>query len=213
MSYIDPRTPYFEAARMADEDGVLVLDDVNKIHAVLDLAGIPRGKLPPAPVSKPGGPDDVGPDGINLIMQFEGCAKLLPNGTYMAYPDPGTGNAPWTIGWGSTRGFDGQPIAPGTVWTQTQCDRKLEIDLAEYADEVAVAIGNAPTTQAQFDAMVSFHYNTGAIGRATLTKRHKARDYEGAANEFKRWNKAGGRVMKGLVRRRRSEEELYRRKA
>ena len=58
--------------------------------------------------------------------------------------------------------------------------------------------------------MVSFHYNTGAIGRATLTKKHKAGDHEGAAAEFKRWNKAGGRVLNGLVRRRASEAKLYR---
>ncbi|MEL6487387.1 MAG: glycoside hydrolase family protein, partial [Pseudomonadota bacterium] len=55
-----------------------------------------------------------------------------------------------------------------------------------------------------------FHYNTGAIARATLTKRHVAGDYEGAANEFKRWNKAAGRVLKGLTRRRMEETQLYR---
>ena len=58
--------------------------------------------------------------------------------------------------------------------------------------------------------MVSFHYNTGAIDRATLTKKHKAHDYGGAAAEFARWNRAGGRVLKGLVRRRGSEAKLYR---
>lgn len=79
-----------------------------------------------------------------------------------------------------------------------------------YANGVARAIGDAPTTQAQFDAMVSFHYNTGAIGRATLTRKHVTRDYAGAAAEFARWNKAGGRVLKGLVRRRTAEAALYR---
>ena len=58
--------------------------------------------------------------------------------------------------------------------------------------------------------MVSFHYNTGAIARATLTKRHKAGDFSGSAREFRRWNKAGGRIMKGLARRRTAEEKLYR---
>ena len=57
--------------------------------------------------------------------------------------------------------------------------------------------------------MVSFHYNTGAIARATLTKKHNALDYAGAAAEFSRWNKAGGRVLKGLVRRRAEEAKLY----
>ena len=78
-----------------------------------------------------------------------------------------------------------------------------------YANDVARAIGDAPTSQSQFDAMVSFHYNTGAISRATLTRKHKAGDFAGAASEFARWNKAGGRVLKGLVNRRRAEAKLY----
>ncbi|MAE92959.1 MAG: glycoside hydrolase [Pelagibaca sp.] len=166
--------------------------------------------MPAIPVSEPGGPDEVGDDGINLIKQFEGCARLRTDGLIEAYPDPATGGEPWTIGWGATRdGLHGY-VREGTVWTQQQCDERLVSDLARYANGVARAIDDAPTSQAQFDAMVSFHYNTGAIGRATLTKKHKAGDHEGAAAEFKRWNKAGGRVLNGLVRRRASEAKLYR---
>lgn len=154
----------------------------------------------------------ISPEGIALIKRFEGCARLRRDGLVEAYPDPGTGAEPWTIGWGATGpGLElGSRIGPGTVWTQKQCDARLDDDLKRYARDVSRALGDAPTTQAQFDAMVSFHYNTGAIERATLTKRHCARDYEGAAGEFKRWNKAGGRVLKGLVRRRSEEERLYR---
>jgi GH24 family phage-related lysozyme (muramidase) len=122
-----------------------------------------------------------------------------------AYPDPGTGGAPWTIGWGAT----GPGIGPGTVWTQEQCDARLLRDLERHAADVAAAIGDAPTTQGQFDALVSFHYNTGAIARATLTRRHVAGDHAAAAREFARWNRAGGRVLRGLVRRRRAEARLY----
>jgi GH24 family phage-related lysozyme (muramidase) len=57
--------------------------------------------------------------------------------------------------------------------------------------------------------MVSFHYNTGAIARATLTQKHRSGDHHGAAKEFARWNRAGGRVLKGLARRRAAEAELY----
>ncbi|MEM6857305.1 MAG: lysozyme [Pseudomonadota bacterium] len=154
----------------------------------------------------------VGPGGVALIKRFEGCARLRKDGLIEAYPDPGTGAEPWTIGWGATgAGLEpGSRIGPGTVWTQKQCDARLAADLKRYARDVARAIGSAPTTQEQFDAMVSFHYNTGAIEKATLTKRHIAGDYEGAANEFKRWNKAGGRVLKGLTRRRMEEAQLYR---
>lgn len=148
----------------------------------------------------------VGPLGIALIKRFEGCARRRADGLIEAYPDPGTGGAPWTIGWGAT----GPGIVPGTVWTQARCDARLESDLARYASEVAAALGGAPTTQAQFDALVSFHYNTGAIDRATLTRKHLAGDHGGAAAQFARWNRAGGRVLAGLVRRRAAEARLYR---
>lgn len=148
----------------------------------------------------------LGKKGLELIKRFEGCARVRPDGRIEAYPDPGTGGAPWTIGWGST----GPGISPGTIWTRQQCEERLASDLARYAEEVDRALGNAATTQAQFDAMVSFHYNTGAIRRATLTRRHRAGDHAGAAVEFARWNRAGGRVMMGLSRRREAEAALYR---
>jgi len=148
----------------------------------------------------------IGPEGIALIQGFEGCAKKRADGTFEAYPDPGTGSDPWTIGWGAT----GKGIGPGTVWTQAQCDARLEADLARYSADVARALGDAPTSQPQFDALVSFHYNTGAIGRATLTKLHMAGDHVGAAAEFGKWVHAGGRRLAGLVRRREAEAALYR---
>ena len=147
----------------------------------------------------------ISPQGLALIQRFEGCARVRADGLVAAYPDPGTGGAPWTIGWGAT----GRDIGPATVWTRTQCDERLVADVARHAAEVTAAIGNAPTSQAQFDALTSFHYNTGAIARATLTKRHVAGDFDGAAAELARWNRAGGRVLNGLVRRRAAEAALY----
>jgi len=147
----------------------------------------------------------IGASGTALIKKYEGCAQLRKDGLVQAYPDPGTGGDPWTIGWGAT----GKGIGPGTVWTQGECDARLTRDLIRYADDVARALDGAPTSQAQFDAMVSFHYNTGAIARATLTKKHVAGDFSGAAAEFKRWNRAGGRELRGLTRRRREEAKLY----
>ena len=151
-------------------------------------------------------PGRIGPQGIALIKRFEGCAAKRRDGMFAAYPDPGTGGAPWTIGWGAT----GRGIEPGTLWTQAACDARLEADLARFARGVTRALGGALTTQGQFDAMVSFHYNTGAIARATLTRLHNAGRYAEAAGEFARWVHAGGQRLPGLVRRRAAEAALYR---
>ncbi len=195
----DPRQKAFDAARGADEDRALNANEIRIIHAALDAVGVPRAPAMVATTRR------VGPDGVALIKRFEGCAKRRPDGMIEAYPDPGTGGDPWTIGWGAT----GHGIGPGVVWTQAQADARLESDLIKYALDVVKAIGDAPTSQQQFDALVAFHYNTGAIGRATLTKKHKAGDFVGAMGEFKKWNKAGGKAMAGLTRRRSAEAELY----
>lgn len=170
--------------------------EVAALDAAIDSATQPRDPAPRA----------IGEAGIALIKRFEGCARKRADGAFEAYPDPGTGGAPWTIGWGAT----GLGIGAGTVWTQQQCDARLESDLTRYAAEVARALGGATASQAQFDALVSFHYNTGAIGIATLTRLHLAGDHAGAAREFARWNRAGGRVLPGLTRRREAEAALYR---
>lgn len=156
-------------------------------------------------------PTSIGAAGIALIKAFEGCARKRPDGLVEAYPDPGTGGEPWTIGWGATGkdGFNGGRIRKGTVWTRAQCDARLDADLRRYACDVAKALSNAPRSQHQFDALVSFHYNTGAIRKATLTRRHLAGDHAGAAKEFARWVYAGGRVLRGLKRRRAAEAALY----
>ena len=148
----------------------------------------------------------IGPAGIALIKRFEGCARKGRDGKFKAYPDPGTGGAPWTIGWGTT----GPGITPATVWSQAECDARLKQDLERYACAVARALKGAPCTPGQFDALVSFHYNTGAIAKATLTRLHLAGRYNEAAKEFSRWIYAGGRRLPGLVRRRAAEAGLYR---
>ena len=151
-------------------------------------------------------PARVSAAGLHLIKSFEGCARLRPDGLYEAYPDPGSGGAPWTIGWGAT----GKGIGPGTVWTKEQCDARLSSDVARHAEEVIAALDGAHVTQGQFDALVSFHFNTGAIRRASLMRMHREGDFASASREFRRWKFAGGRVMRGLVRRRRAEARLYR---
>lgn len=138
---------------------------------------------------------------LDLIKQFEGC-KLA------AYPDPGSGNDPWTIGWGST----GADIKRGLSWTQKQCDDRLAADIQCFALDVDKLIGPASTTQSEFDAMVDLAYNIGLhnFGASTLLKLHKAGHHDQAALQFVRWNKAAGNVMRGLTRRREAEAVLYR---
>ncbi len=148
----------------------------------------------------------ITPKGIALIHQFEGCARRNSDGHFEAYPDPGSRNGrPWTIGWGTT----GSDIVKGLVWTQQQCDDRFAAHLQRYEEQVRQALAGAPTTQNQFDALVSFHYNTGAIGSATLTRRHRAGDWPGALAEFARWVRNDGKVLPGLVRRRQAEAALY----
>lgn len=175
------------------------------------LRRMKAGEHPPEPEPEPAPapasiPQSVGFAGIELIKRFEGCARRRSDGRIEAYPDPGTGGAPWTIGWGAT----GPGIRQGTIWTQQQCDARLNADLAHFARDVLRALGNAPTSQHQFDALVSFHYNTGAIAKATLTRLHKAGRFDAAAAEFGKWVHAGGRRLAGLVRRREAEAALYR---
>jgi GH24 family phage-related lysozyme (muramidase) len=113
------------------------------------------------------------------------------------------------VGWGTTRYANGQAVKPGDMVTQAEADALLRNDLAGTERQVTRAIGDAPTTQKQFDALVSFHYNTGALLSSTLLRKHKAGDYAGAAAEFLRWTHAGGKVLPGLVKRRAAEAALY----
>jgi GH24 family phage-related lysozyme (muramidase) len=165
------------------------------------------GKAEPSSSSMGAGQNwSLGIRGAALIKAFESCGHPVGDGTFKAYPDPGSKDGePWTIGWGST----GPDVRRGTVWTQEQCDARFEHEIRRYVAEVAKAIGDARTTQNQFDALVSFHYNTGAIAKASLTRCHLAGDYAGAKRGFALWNKNDGKVMRGLVRRRRAEADLY----
>lgn len=137
-------------------------------------------------------------NGIELIKQFEGYSSK-------SYPDPATGGAPWTIGYGTTKG-----VKPGMVITAEQAEKMLRDDVAKFESGVSSLI-TAPTTQGQFDAMVSLAYNIGLgnFGKSTLLKKHNARCYTCAADQFRVWNRANGKVMNGLTKRRAAEREVY----
>lgn len=138
--------------------------------------------------------------GIALIKQFEGC-KLT------AYQDS---VGVWTIGYGWTQPVDGKPIRAGMTIKQETAERLLKTGLVSYESDVCrlVKVG---LTQGQFDALVSFTYNLGArsLSTSTLLRKLNAGDYAGAADEFLRWNKAGGKVLNGLTRRREAERALF----
>lgn len=143
---------------------------------------------------------NLGDSGKALIQRFESCRLR-------AYPDPGTGGAPWTVGWGHT----GMNVGPTTVWSQAMADANFASDAQRFVDGVTKLVGASPTTQDQFDAMTCLAYNIGLgnFGASTLLKKHKAEDYAGAQAEFSKWNKAAGRVLPGLVTRRTAESKLY----
>ena len=73
------------------------------------------------------------------------------------------------------------------------------------------AAARVKLNQNQFDALVSFTYNlgAGALGSSTLLGKLNRGDFEGAADEFPKWNKAGGKVLNGLVKRRAAERSLF----
>jgi lysozyme len=119
-----------------------------------------------------------------------------------AYPDPGTGASPWTIGYGHT----GPEVHAGLVWTQAQADAALLADMAK-AEAAVRAMVLIPLTQEEFIALCDFVFNVGSGHFATSTLRAKlnAGDLDGAIAEFGKWNMAGGHVMAGLTKRRDAE--------
>lgn len=139
------------------------------------------------------------PDGLDLIREFEGLRLT-------AYPDPGTGAEPWTIGYGHTGGdvFEGMRI------TRADADVLLRRDVAHAEDAVRDLV-RVPLAQHQFDALVSFCFNCGrgALAKSSLLRKLNAGDYDAVPTELMRWNKSAGRVLPGLVRRRKAETALW----
>lgn len=135
-----------------------------------------------------------------LITHWEGC-KLK------AYPDPATGGAPWTIGYGAT----GPDIGSTTEWTQSEADA----DLQRRIDAIGSAIDgfDVPLNDNQKGSLCSLAYNIGIgnLSNSTLLKCLKRGDYYGASAQFLAWNKAAGRVVNGLVNRRKDEKDIFER--
>lgn len=139
-------------------------------------------------------------NGIRLIKQFEGCRLT-------AYQDS---VGVWTIGYGWTQPVDGKPVAKGMTITQQKANQLLTEGVARYENGVTNLV-TVPLNQNQLDALVDFAYNLGvnALKGSTLLKKLNTGDYAGAANEFTKWNKAGGKELAGLTRRREAEKSLF----
>lgn len=133
--------------------------------------------------------------GIDLIKRFEGLrlkAYLCPAGV-------------WTIGYGTTKG-----VKAGQRITEAQAEELLRADVEKFELAVIRTV-KAPLTQNQLDALVSLAYNIGnkAFGNSTLLRLLNAGDYAGAAKQFDRWTRGGGKVLPGLVKRRAAERALF----
>lgn len=129
--------------------------------------------------------------GLDLIKQFEGCRLK-------AYKDPA---GVWTIGWGHTKG-----VKAGDEITQEQADKLLRDDLAVYETKVDKYDNKYHWNQNQFDALVSFAYNIGSIDQLTSNGR---RSIKTISDKILEYNKAGGKKLEGLVRRRKAEKALF----
>ena len=138
---------------------------------------------------------NLGYKGTKILKFFEGCRLT-------AYQDS---VGVWTIGYGHTKGvYDGMTI------TQEEAEQMLLTELEEYEGYVEKYV-TVPLTQNQFDALVVWVYNLGPTNfrNSTLLKELNSGNYTAAGKEITRWNKAGGKVLAGLIKRREAEAELF----
>jgi lysozyme len=135
--------------------------------------------------------------GLDLIKDFEGL-RLVGYRCPAGIP---------TIGYGHT----GPEVRVGQRITQAQADAYLANDLARFERGVQQALGETPTTENEFSAMVSLAYNIGLGGfaKSSILRHHKAGHRLRAAASFLLWVKAAGKILPGLVRRRNAERKLY----
>jgi lysozyme len=134
--------------------------------------------------------------GLALIKRFEGLRL-------QAYHDI---VGVLTIGYGHT----GPDVAEDMVINASDAETLLRQDTLKFENGVEKSV-KVPLTQGQFDALVSFSYNVGlgSLRKSTLLKKLNAGDYQGASREFERWNRAGGKVVLGLVVRRKLERQVF----
>ncbi|MGE8516730.1 MAG: lysozyme [Alcaligenes nematophilus] len=152
----------------------------------------------PAPAPVEPKPIGMSADGLAILRYFESCELE-------AYWD--ADGKVWTIGWGDT----GPDVVKGLRITQAEADERLRRRLArEFVPGVLAALTRS-VNQAQLDAMVDLAYNIGvsAFQGSTLVRLFNAGDFTGAAEQFPRWNRSGGKVLLGLRRRRAADRARF----
>lgn len=147
----------------------------------------------------PEGARDINERATLLIQHFESCPLE-------AYQDE---VGVWTIGWGHTglTHKDGT-VFRGRVISQAKADALFRYDMEQFEARVCAFV-KVPLNDDQYGALVSFDFNTGGLGRSSLLVKLNDGKYQDAADKLLDWTKAGGKVLSGLVRRRRSERRLF----
>ena len=139
--------------------------------------------------------------GLAMIEKFEGCLLKASNKL----------DGVWTIGYGQTGRYYGKRVRRGMTTTKAEAHAWLrDHSIKTYEDAVTQAV-KVPLNQNQFDALVSFTYNVGvgALKQSTALRKLNAGDYAGAADALTMWTKCNGKVLAGLVRRRKEERALF----
>lgn len=140
--------------------------------------------------------------GVKLIKKWEGLKTK-------AYQDVA---GIWTIGYGHTSAAGGLKVTPGLVISEKEAEDILKSDLVKFENDVNKLV-KVPLTDNQFATLVSFHFNTGALGKSTLLKKLNAGQYDAVPSELMKWNKAtvNGKLVavKGLTNRRTDEVHLW----
>ena len=149
-----------------------------------------------------------------FLLPFEGEGKRLPNGDFVAYPDPATKNdpvkkgEPWTIAWGLTFDERGVKVKQGDVWTLQKAFRAKQAVLDTFLLGLLKASPKLVLEPSRrIAAVLSWVYNLGLANYKASTFKRKldAQEWQDAAEQCLKWNSGNGKVMRGLTRRRQAE--------
>ena len=199
---------------MQDDQPIQVVETEGQVRSLIEALQFtqaetftiaPTDAVPPEVPEPKAAIRETSQEGLKLIKAFEGLHRLKqgPQGVYVeAYLDPVN---VWTIGWGCTEG-----VYQGMKITRAQAEEMFKKEIEKFEAAVAKAV-KVQINDNQFSALVSFSYNVGAraLFESTLLKLLNQGKFQEAADQFPRWDKAGGQVLLGLSRRRRAERALF----